>query len=81
MESLKGFYVHLTIYLIVNAFIFGINMITSPKTYWFYWPLLGWGIGLLIHAVSVFLFEGFLGKDWEERKVKEYVRREKKRNK
>ena len=28
--------------------------ITSPDRFWFYWPMIGWGIGLAIHAVSVF---------------------------
>jgi hypothetical protein len=40
---------------------------------WFYWPLLGWGIGLFFHGMSVFVFSKFPGKQWEERKIKEVM--------
>jgi hypothetical protein len=80
VAALRSFYVHLVVYVIVNAFLFLINIVTSPNSLWFYWPLLGWGIALLIHAVFVFGFGGggWLGPDWEQRKVQEYVDREQK---
>lgn len=46
----QGFLVHLIVYLAVNALLFVIDMLTSPGEYWFQWPLLGWGIGILGHA-------------------------------
>jgi hypothetical protein len=78
VAALRGFYIHLTVYLLVNAFLFLINIVTSPGTLWFYWVLFGWGIGLLLHAIGVFGFgnNGWLGKDWEERKVREYMDRD-----
>ncbi len=36
----------------------------------------GWGIGFAIHAAVVFLGGGRIGSDWEERKIREYVDRE-----
>jgi hypothetical protein len=39
------------------------------------WGTLGWGIGLLAHGVSVFAFDGWLGSEWEERKIREYLDR------
>ena len=49
-----GFYVHLTVYLLVNALLIGINLGTSTQHLWFRWPLLGWGVGLLAHAIVAF---------------------------
>jgi len=75
VEDLKGLYVHLAIYAIVNLAIFGVNAITSFGTWWFYWPLFGWGIGVAIHVVSV-IIEGPFGSRWEERKVQELLARD-----
>jgi len=73
VRQLRGFYVHLTVYLLVNTFLLIINLLTSPGTLWFYWPLLGWGIGIVAHAASVFGTGKFLGKEWEEQKIKELM--------
>jgi hypothetical protein len=80
VEAIKGFYIHLTVYVVVNLILFSINMITSPGSLWFFWPLMGWGIGFAFHALSVFVFcPGVgtgLGADWEERKINEYMEKE-----
>ncbi len=31
----------------VSFFIVG-NLLTSPGFYWFYWPIIGWGVGVFI---------------------------------
>lgn len=79
VAEVKEFYVHLGIYLIVNAALFAINMITNPDTLWFFWPLLGWGVGVVIHAFTVATEGRLLGPEWEERKVEELVQREERR--
>jgi hypothetical protein len=81
VEEIKGFYVHLFIYIVVNIGLVVLDVLTSPYNLWFYWPLFGWGIGIAAHAVSVFGIKGILGKDWEERKIKELMDREKKTEK
>jgi hypothetical protein len=53
-KARMGFYIHLTVYLLVNALLVGINLTTSTKNLWFKWPLLGWGVGILAHAVVTF---------------------------
>lgn len=53
-----GFYVHLAVYVLVNALLIGINLSTSPESKWFIWPLGGWGIGVLFHALNVFVLAG-----------------------
>lgn len=49
-----GFRAHLMAYAIVNAGLTAINLITTPDHLWFYWPMLGWGLGIAAHAVVVF---------------------------
>jgi hypothetical protein len=72
VEELKGFYTHLAIYLVVNTGLFLIDYLTSPDNWWFYWPMIGWGIGLTAHGISIFA-EGRFGHAWEERKMREYM--------
>jgi 2TM domain len=73
VEALRGFYIHLTVYVIVNLFLFLLNILVSPDSLLFYWPLLGWGIAIVLHAVSVF-GPGYLsGTDWEEKKISEIL--------
>ena len=50
---LKGFYIHLATYIGVMAVLFFIDFLTGGG-WWFYWPLLGWGIGIIAHGFTVF---------------------------
>ena len=49
VAALRGFYGHLVVYLVVNLGLFLINMTTSRGSLWFYWPLMGWGIAIILH--------------------------------
>jgi 2TM domain len=80
VEEIKGFYGNLTAYIIVNACLLILNLVTSPEYLWFFWPLLGWGIGVLFHGMKVFNYMPFFGKDWEEQKIKEFMEEEKNNN-
>ena len=51
-----SFLVHLAVYIAVNVFLVAINLLSTPEHLWFYWPLLGWGIGLLIHGAVVLFY-------------------------
>lgn len=77
VEAIKGFYGNLTSYIVVNIGLLIINLMTSPNELWFYWPMIGWGIGVVIHGMKVYNYLPFLGKDWEERKMKEFMDKEK----
>jgi hypothetical protein len=81
VQALKGFYVHAGAFVVVNIALFAINALTgglAGGVWWFYWPLIGWGIGLGAHALGVFGFSGGgpLGRDWEERKIREMMDKE-----
>ncbi len=80
VQALKGFYIHATAFVLVNIALFGINVLVGGG-WWFYWPLLGWGIGLGAHALGVFGFGGGgpWGRDWEERKIREMMDKERER--
>lgn len=79
VQEVKGFYGNLTAYIVVNVFLLIVNLLTSPEHLWFYWPMLGWGIGVVFHGLRVFNYMPFLGKDWEERKMKEFMEEEERR--
>ncbi|KPJ60275.1 MAG: histidine kinase [Latescibacteria bacterium DG_63] len=76
VEEIKGFYVHLLVYVLVNLGLFLVNILRSPETIWFYWPLLGWGFGVVAHGISVFGLRGVLGPEWEKRKIREIMSKE-----
>ncbi len=80
VDEIKGFYGNLISYVVVNLFLLFINLKYSPEYLWFFWPMLGWGIGLLFHGMKAFNYTPFLGKDWEARKLKEFMDQEKQRN-
>ena len=82
MKRIKGFYVHLLVYILVNAFLIfnqcfeseSLAPLTNLKTYS---TMFFWGIGLVAHGFSVFGRELFFGNDWEEKKIREFMGREK----
>ena len=76
VEELKGFYGNLTAYSVVIPALAFINYTTFWGFQWFWFPLLGWGMGLSFHAFGVFGY----GKTWEERKIQEIINKGKNKN-
>ncbi|MBS9464343.1 2TM domain-containing protein [Flagellimonas sp. 389] len=80
IEKLKGFYVHIAVYVIVNAFIL-FNIYRNTEDFWqwgHFVTLFGWGIGLFFHAAKTFDFNPLFNKKWEERQIKKYIEEDKK---
>ena len=50
-----GWYIHATVYVVVNLFIYAISEYGFGQRRWSVFPLLGWGLGLMLHGISVFL--------------------------
>lgn len=73
VAELRKFYSHLGIYIIVNIGLFLLNMAISSENLWFIWPLMGWGIAIILHALRV--FTGTLGSNWEEKKINELMKK------
>lgn len=78
VKKLKGFYIHLMVYCFVNIFIIIAKVLSlDPGEKFWEWNLLKlpffWGIGLAAHGLSVFLPSMILGSNWEEKKIKEIM--------
>lgn len=78
VKEIKGFYIHLICYVIVIALLMLLNISNTPEHLWFFYPMLGLGVGLIGHAIGVFGTDSLFSKNWEERKIKELMEKEKK---
>jgi hypothetical protein len=77
VEEMKEFYYSLISYCIVIPFLFFIWFRYTPNTIqWFWFPMLGWGMGLAFHAYKVYVNDGVLGNGWEKRKIEKFMREE-----
>lgn len=74
VQKLKEFWIHLAVYVVVNAGLVTLNLVKQPDKLWAHWVLLGWGAGLLLNAFQV--FGGGMATKWEEKKIKELVKRD-----
>jgi hypothetical protein len=87
VKAIKGFYIHLLVFVIVNIFISGVvifGLLQSNYSFYdaitnfgVYSTWLFWGIGMFFHWMGVFGFKSIgFGKDWEEKKIKELMDKE-----
>ncbi|MFK7782475.1 histidine kinase [Psychroserpens sp.] len=77
VEEMKEFYYSLISYCIVIPFLIFIWFKYTPHTIqWFWFPMLGWGMGLAFHAYKVYVNDGVLGNGWEKRKIEKFMREE-----
>ncbi len=79
LDQLKGFYIHLSVYLVINSVIIGnffIRSLNSDYEFWtfptFITPIF-WGIGLFLHAANTFQILPFYGSAWERRQIKKFM--------
>ncbi len=88
VKELKGFYIHLIVYVLINIFITtttvmarmngGENFNEAFFNFASFSTAFFWGIGLAFHAAKVFNYNPFFSKDWEERQIKKYAEQDKK---
>jgi len=71
--KMKEFYQNLVTFVIMMPVLIFINMRFSPGFHWFWFPMMGWGIGIIFHGLEAYNYSFFLGKNWEERKIKELM--------
>ncbi len=72
VEGIKGFYGNLLAYCIVIPILVFLNYRTTDFP-WAIFPAIGWGFGLVLNGLYAFGHNLIFGKEWEERKIKEYM--------
>jgi len=74
VKDIRGFYTHLAATVFVLPFLIFINFTLVPQYHWFWFAIVGWGIGLFFHWLNVFGLTGFsYREDWERKKIKELM--------
>lgn len=81
VKDLQGFYWHLFWYVIVNLFILGMILFNiENKNDFFQFAHFStaffWGIGIFFHWLGVFGIKGSFFKNWEKRKIKEFIEKD-----
>ncbi|WP_353779407.1 2TM domain-containing protein [Winogradskyella sp. 3972H.M.0a.05] len=83
VERVRKYYTHLIIFLVVNIIISTgkvIRNLNNGETFeeaffdfntFSVWIV--WGLIIIIHTIAVFGFPLILGKNWEERKLKQFM--------
>jgi transcriptional regulator with XRE-family HTH domain len=75
VRDLRDFHVHALQYAVVIAGLLVLNLMTSPGTLWSAYAAAAWGLGLMVHGLSVFGVFGPFGEDWERRQVARRLQR------
>ena len=73
-----GWYLHATIYIVVNLLLFALSEFGIGHRVWSVKPLLGWGVGLTLHGIAVFMLGA--GTGLRERLVQKERERLQRRN-
>ena len=71
VEDVRDFFYHLMVYVFVNTLLIVIDRRSGPNDGflgldWAFWVILGWGLGLAGHAISVFFGEYRAQKLYEQ---------------
>lgn len=74
VAEIEAFYIHLLSYVLVVAVLAAVNIYTSDE-WWVQWVFLGWGVGVVAHALALFATKPRFIVAWERRKFRELVRR------
>jgi hypothetical protein len=79
VKAKKGFFVHFGVYISVGMFFLLINIATfhEGREWWFFFPMIPWLVGLMIHYFTVFGLPGtgIMAEGWEEAELEKEVRR------
>ena len=69
------FYTVVGIYLCLSLMWFTIDLLDDSSGFWFYWPMLGTGLAVIVTGVVLGGLGGLFGANWERREVDKYMRR------
>ncbi|WP_027376826.1 2TM domain-containing protein [Kaistella palustris] len=76
VKSIRGFYVHATVFVFVNLFIIAgcaADDLQSLFTTDPYMTAVFWGIGLAAHGMAVFGQDLLFGQNWEKKQVQKIL--------
>ncbi len=76
VNALKGFYSNVLSYIIIIPLLAWLNYKTTDFP-WIIFPIAGWGLGIVLHGMEVYGYNPVLGKNWEKRKIKEFMEKDK----
>ena len=72
VRAFKAFYTHLTIFSIVSFALLVVDL-SLPGEPWFFYPFLGWGLAVGMHALQTYERLPWFTRDWEQHKVQELI--------
>lgn len=72
VAEIKSFYSNLIAYCLVIPLLVYLNFKTTDFP-WSIFPAVGWGLGLVGHWMTAYGHNPVFGKEWEERKIQEFM--------
>ena len=72
VDEIKRFYTSLISYCLIMPLLIFINLKYNSGFQWFWFPMFGWGFGLVMKVLRVYGF----GSNWEELKIQEILKKE-----
>ena len=75
VRDIKSFYIHALQYVLVISGLTVMNLLMSPDFLWVLWVAFGWGVGVVVHGLSVFEVFNLFGDEWERRQIKKRMQR------
>ena len=75
-----GFAAHVGVYLAIGLLLLVLNLVTTPESLWFFWPMLFWLIALAAHVAVLFgpgmrAIEGWRDREYEREIARMTTRR------
>lgn len=75
VRRLRGFYFHIALFTVVFCALAAMSFVFERQHTWLLFTAVGWGAGLVFHALRAFDLIPFMGADWERAKVEQYLGR------
>lgn len=74
VRAIKGFYIHLAAFTAVMLVLLALDL-GIGRGWWVHWVLLGWGVGIVAHALAVYGRAPRFVAEWEQRKLRQIMNR------
>ncbi len=70
VQNLKAFHMNWIAFLVIIPGLAAFNSIISPDFWWVAIVALGWGLGIILHAITIFGLFGIFGAKWEQQQFR-----------